>query len=68
VGLSFIPKLYYLLPGSWIIDPRFADDHNIVEEEEILSQVTMLFGNIPMELIKAGMQGHEFYSGDTSVP
>jgi hypothetical protein len=56
------------LSGSWIIDPRFAADHNITEEEEILSQVTMLFGDVPMELIKAGTRGPEFYAGNTGMP
>jgi hypothetical protein len=40
-----------------MIDPRFAAEHNITEEEEILSRVTMLVGDVPMELIKAGTRG-----------
>jgi hypothetical protein len=50
-----------------MIDPRFAAQHNITEEQEILSQVTMLFGDVPMELIKAGTRGNQFYA-DSGMP
>jgi hypothetical protein len=51
-----------------MIDPRFAAEHNITEEEEILAQVTMLFGDIPMELIKAGTRGDQFYTDNSGMP
>jgi hypothetical protein len=44
-----------------MIDPRFASKHNITEEQEVLSQVTMLFGDVPMELIRAGKRSNQFY-------
>jgi hypothetical protein len=51
-----------------MIDPRFAAEHNITEEEEILSQITMLFGDVLMELIKAGTRGHQFYDDNSGMP
>jgi serine/threonine protein kinase len=51
-----------LLAGSWIIDPRFAAEHNITEEKEVLLQATMLFGDVPISLIKAGKNGKQFYT------
>jgi hypothetical protein len=51
-----------------MIDPRFAAEHNITEEEEILSQVTMLFGEVPMELVKAGTRGNQFYANNDDMP
>jgi hypothetical protein len=45
-----------------MIDPRFATEHNITEEEEILSQITMLFGDVPMEL------GREAVNSTMTIP
>jgi serine/threonine protein kinase len=50
-----------------MIDPRFAAEHNITEEQEILSQVTMLFGEVPMELIRAGTRGSQFYADNSGI-
>jgi hypothetical protein len=51
-----------------MIDPRFASEHNITEEQEVLSQVTMLFGDVPVELIRAGKRGNQFYTDDSGMP
>lgn len=45
-----------------MIDPNFAAEHNITQEQEVLLQMTMLFGDVPMTLINEGTRGKEFYS------
>jgi serine/threonine protein kinase len=50
-----------------MIDPRFAAEHNITEEAEILLQATILFGEVPMELIKAGTRGEQFYADNSGM-
>ena len=52
-----------------MINPNFAAEHNITEEQEVLLQMTMLFGDIPMTLINEGTRGKEFYTntGTSSI-
>jgi hypothetical protein len=71
-GLGCVVRSFYFLKEraaemhqdlvSSIRNPNFAAEHNITEEQEVLLQMTMLFGDVPMSLINVGTRGKEFYS------
>jgi hypothetical protein len=55
-------EIWSLLSGSRMINSNFAAEHNFTEEQEVLLQMTMLFGDVPMTLFNEGTRGKEFYS------